>query len=43
MDKNGNITSHLSGILYRTSNIVEKGTNLFMYLMENPLSIKKTP
>ncbi|OQD59526.1 flap endonuclease [Methanobrevibacter arboriphilus JCM 13429 = DSM 1125] len=25
MDKNGNITSHLSGILYRTSNIVEKG------------------
>lgn len=25
MDKEGNITSHLSGILYRTSNIVEKG------------------
>ncbi len=25
MDENGNITSHLSGILYRTSSIVEKG------------------
>lgn len=25
MDDNGNITSHLSGILYRTSTIVEKG------------------
>jgi flap endonuclease-1 len=25
MDSEGNITSHLSGILYRTSNIVEKG------------------
>jgi flap endonuclease-1 len=25
MDHSGNITSHLSGILYRTSNIVEKG------------------
>jgi len=25
MNKKGNITSHLSGILYRTSNIVEKG------------------
>lgn len=25
MDSDGNITSHLSGILYRTSNIVEKG------------------
>ena len=25
MDQNGNITSHLSGILYRTSSIVEKG------------------
>lgn len=25
MDSTGNITSHLSGILYRTSNIVEKG------------------
>ncbi|MGL4669074.1 MAG: flap endonuclease-1 [Methanobacteriaceae archaeon] len=25
MDDNGNVTSHLSGILYRTSNIVEKG------------------
>ncbi|KZX16108.1 flap endonuclease-1 [Methanobrevibacter cuticularis] len=25
MDKEGNVTSHLSGILYRTSSIVEKG------------------
>jgi flap endonuclease-1 len=25
MDQNGNVTSHLSGILYRTSSIVEKG------------------
>ena len=25
MDENGNITSHLSGILYRTSSIVDKG------------------
>lgn len=25
MDHNGNVTSHLSGILYRTSSIVEKG------------------
>lgn len=25
MDENGNITSHLSGILYRNANIVEKG------------------
>ena len=25
MDQNGNVTSHLSGILYRTASIVDKG------------------
>jgi flap endonuclease-1 len=25
MDQNGNITSHYSGILYRTSSLIEKG------------------
>ena len=25
MDQNGNITSHFSGILYRTSSLIEKG------------------
>ncbi|MEN6292549.1 MAG: flap structure-specific endonuclease, partial [Methanobacterium sp.] len=25
MDSQGNVTSHLSGILYRTSSLVEKG------------------
>lgn len=27
MDQNGNVTSHLSGILYRTASIVDKGIN----------------
>ena len=42
MDQDGNITSHLSGLLYRTSSIVEKGIKPIYVLMENILTLKQT-
>ncbi len=41
MDYNGNITSHLSGILYRTSSIVEKGIKP-IYVFDGESSPYKT-
>ena len=33
MDSRGNVTSHLTGLLYRTTNLLEKGINpVFVFL-----------
>ena len=40
-DKNGRITSHLSGLLYRTSNLVEKGIKLAFVFDGKPPELKE--
>jgi len=41
IDSNGNITSHLSGILYRTSNIVDKGIKPIFVFDGEPSEFKE--
>jgi len=41
MDREGNITSHLSGILYRTSNIVDKGIKPIFVFDGEPSELKE--
>jgi len=41
MDSDGNITSHLSGILYRTSNIVDKGIKPIYVFDGKPPELKE--
>ena len=41
MDANGNVTSHLSGILYRTASIVDKGIKP-IYVFDGDVSEYKT-
>ena len=41
MDSSGNITSHLSGILYRTSNIVDKGIKPIFVFDGEPSQLKE--
>jgi len=41
MDSSGNITSHLSGILYRTSNIVDKGIKPIFVFDGEPSELKE--
>ncbi len=41
MDSDGNITSHLSGILYRTSNIVDKGIKPIFVFDGEPSEFKE--
>jgi len=41
-DRYGRITSHLSGLLYRTSNLVEKGTRLVYVFDGEPPELKET-
>ena len=41
MDQNGNITSHLSGILYRTSSLVDKGIKPIYVFDGKPHILKK--
>ena len=40
-DKNGRITSHLSGLLYRSSNLVEKGIKLAFVFDGKPPELKE--
>ncbi|MFQ5998087.1 MAG: flap endonuclease-1 [Candidatus Bathyarchaeia archaeon] len=39
-DNSGRVTSHLSGILYRSSNLIEKGVNLVYVFDGKPPSLK---
>ncbi len=41
MDRHGRITSHLSGLLYRNSNLVEKGVKLVYVFDGKPPSLKE--
>jgi len=41
MDSNGNVTSHLTGLLYRTANILEKGIKPVFIFDGIPSELKK--
>ena len=40
-DRNGRVTSHLSGLLYRTANLVEKGIKLVFVFDGKPPELKE--
>lgn len=42
MDRAGRVTSHLSGLLYRTANLVEKGIKVVYVFDGTPPSLKET-
>src|SRR6266853_6572642 len=42
MDRRGRVTSHLSGLLYRTTNLAERGIRLVYVFDGKPPSLKDT-